>query len=126
MTGDIDDVEVQRLSGFPVVRFHHRSTGRFLEATQESDGTLRVAGILTALLQLPAPSLIAIEEPELAVHPAALGLLVDELRAASGRSQVVITTQSSDVLDLLSIDELRVVSGTETGATILSVSERQP
>jgi len=125
LTGDLDDVEVQRLSGFPVVRFHHRSSGRFLEATQESDGTLRVAGILTALLQRPAPSLIAIEEPELAVHPGALGLLVDELRAASARSQVIITTQSSDLLDLLSLDELRVVSSTATGAIIASVSERQ-
>jgi predicted ATPase len=125
LTGDLDDVEVQRLSGFPVVRFHHRSSGRFLEATQESDGTLRVAGILTALLQQPAPSLIAIEEPELAVHPGALGLLVDELRAAASRSQVIITTQSSDLLDLLSIDELRVVSSTATGATVASVSERQ-
>jgi len=125
LTGDIDDVEVQRLSGYPVVRFHHRSTGRFLEAIQESDGTLRVAGMLTALLQLPAPSLIAIEEPELAVHPGALELLVDELRASATRSQVIITTQSSDIVDLLSIDELRVVSSTTTGATIMSVSERQ-
>jgi energy-coupling factor transporter ATP-binding protein EcfA2 len=125
LTGDIDDIEVQRLSGFPVVRFHHRSNGRFLEATQESDGTLRVAGILTALLQRPAPSLIAIEEPELAVHPGALGLVVDELRAAATRTQVIITTQSSDILDLLSIDELRVVSSTMTGAAITSVSERQ-
>ena len=125
LTGDIDDVEVQRLSGFPVVRFHHRSTGRFLEATQESDGTLRVAGIMTALLQLPAPSLIAIEEPELAVHPGAMGLLVDELRGATARTQVLITTQSSDVVDLLSVDELRVVSSTATGAAIASVSERQ-
>jgi energy-coupling factor transporter ATP-binding protein EcfA2 len=125
LTGDIDDVEVQRLSGFPVVRFRHRSTGQLLEASQESDGTLRVAGIMTALLQAPAPSLIAIEEPELAVHPGALGLLVDELRAAATRSQVIITTQSSDLLDLLSIDELRVVSSTTAGAAILSVSERQ-
>jgi len=125
LTGDIDDVEVQRLSGFPIARFHHRSTGRFLEASQESDGTLRVAGMVTALLQRPAPSLIAIEEPEFAVHPGALGLLVDELRAATARTQVLITTQSSDVVDLLSLDELRVVSSTSTGATIASVSERQ-
>jgi len=108
-----------------VVRFHHSSTGRFLEAAQESDGTLRVAGILTALLQRPAPSLIAIEEPELAVHPGALGLLVDELRAAAARSQVIITTQSSDLVDLLSIGELRVVSSTRTGASILALSGRQ-
>jgi predicted ATPase len=125
LTGDIDDVEVQRISMFPLVRFHHRSTGQFLEAFQESDGTLRVAGIMTALLQLPSPTLIAIEEPELAVHPGALGLLVDELRGATARSQVIITTQSSDVVDLLSLDELRVVSSTPAGAAIAPVSERQ-
>jgi predicted ATPase len=125
LTGDIDGVEVQRLSGIPMVRFHHRSTGRFLEAAQESDGTLRVAGILTALLQRPAPSLIVIEEPELAVHPGALKLLVDELRAAAARTQVIITTQSSDLVDLLSVDELRVVSSTRAGASVLALSERQ-
>lgn len=125
LTGDIDDVEIQRLSGFPVIRFHHHSTGQLLEAAQESDGTLRVAGIMTALLQLPPPSLVAIEEPELAVHPGALSLLVDELRGATARSQVLVTTQSSDVVDLLSPDELRVVSSTPTGAAITSVSERQ-
>ena len=124
LTGDIDDVEVQH-SLFSIVRFHHRSTGRFLEAAQESDGTLRVAAILTALLRLPPPSLIAIEEPELAVHPGALALLVDALRGATARSQVLVTTQSSDVVDLLSLDELRVVSSTATGASITSVSERQ-
>lgn len=26
LTGDLDDVEIQRLSGFPLVRFHHRSS----------------------------------------------------------------------------------------------------
>ena len=80
---------------------------------------------MTALLQVPSPSLIAIEEPELAVHPGALRLLIDELRAAAHRGQVLITTQSSDVLDLLSLDELRTVSATATGAIITSVSERQ-
>ncbi len=38
---------------------------------------------------------------------------------------MLITTQSSDLVDLLTIDELRVVSSTSEGATITSISERQ-
>lgn len=125
LTGDIDDVDVRRFSGFVVVRFHHPSTGRFLDANQESDGTLRATGIVTALHQQPAPGLIAIEEPELALHPGALGLVIDELRAATARSQVIITTQSSDVADLLAPDELRVVFPTVTGAIMTPISGRQ-
>ena len=61
---------------------------RFLAANM-SDGTLRVLGILVALFQsggngtsLRVP-LVGIEEPEVALHPGAAGVLLDSLRDAS-------------------------------------------
>lgn len=74
-----------------------------------SDGTLRALGILVALLQGPADGafpvpLIGIEEPEVALHPAAAGVLLDALREASSRSQVVVTSHSPDLLDNGEID----------------------
>jgi predicted ATPase len=72
--------------------------------SQMSDGTLRMLGILTALLQAAPklwarPSLVAIEEPEAQVHPAALAVLRDALFEASYSTQVLVTTHSPDVLD---------------------------
>jgi predicted ATPase len=69
-----------------------------------SDGTLRALGVLVALFQGPvnrsdAYRLVGIEEPEVALHPAAAGILTDSLRDASTHSQVLVTSHSPDLLD---------------------------
>ncbi len=76
---------------------------RFL-ATNMSDGTLRALGVLVALFQAPA-GLVAIEEPEVALHPAAAGVLTDSLRDASDHRQVLITSHSPDLLDDASLPD---------------------
>lgn len=76
-------------------------------AASMSDGTLRAFGVLLALFQAGGDtaangrSLVGIEEPDLALHPAAAGVLLDALREASQRSQVLITSHSTDLLDNL-------------------------
>lgn len=78
-------------------------TWRFL-ANNMSDGTLRVLGILVALFQgdndgQARVPLVGIEEPEIALHPAATGVLLDALRDAAYKRQVLITSHSPDLLD---------------------------
>jgi predicted ATPase len=75
-------------------------------ATSMSDGTLRALGILLAIHQrrtTPAgprpPSLIGLEEPETALHPAAAGILLSALREASHTTQIVVTSHSPELLD---------------------------
>jgi predicted ATPase len=73
-------------------------------AAQMSDGTLRSLGVLVALFQAGRypgghPAMVGIEEPEAQVHPAALGVLLDAMREASYRTQVLVTTHSPDLLD---------------------------
>jgi predicted ATPase len=80
-----------------------RDPWRFLAANM-SDGTVRALGILVALFQtgngtsVQVP-LVGIEEPEIALHPAAAGLLRDGLREASRSTQVIVTSHSPDLLD---------------------------
>jgi predicted ATPase len=73
-----------------------------------SDGTIRAAGLLAALFQPMVREgrirLVGIEEPELAVHPAAAGALFDALTEASAQVQVIVTTQSPDLLDRDDVD----------------------
>lgn len=81
---------------------------RFLAANM-SDGTLRALGILVALFQLgnstgPRVPLVGIEEPEVALHPAAAGVLLDSLREASQGTQVIVTSHSPDLLDDPNLD----------------------
>jgi predicted ATPase len=127
LTGDIEDVKVERAAGYLVAQFLHTSSPRkkWFAADQESDGTLRVAGIVSALLQEPPLSVIGIEEPELTVHPGALPLLVDFLRQTSERSQVVITTHSPNLLDLLKEDEVRVVERRDGITTVGAMRQEQ-
>jgi predicted ATPase len=70
-----------------------------LGAFSMSDGTLRTLGLLLAVFQNPTPSLIVLEEPELTIHPGALGTILDLIKIASHRTQVVITTHSPELLD---------------------------
>ena len=81
-------------------------------ALNMSDGTLRVVGILIAIFQEPPLPLVAIEEPEATIHPAAIGVLLDILKSGRKRSQIVITTHSPDILDnkLILPEDIRIVS----------------
>lgn len=75
-------------------------------AQNMSDGTLRALGVLTALFQGNrdyVPSLIGIEEPETALHPAASAALREALVHASERTQVIVTSHSPDLLDDLEL-----------------------
>jgi len=94
LTGDIEDVKVSSAAGYLIAEFRQTAKNkanakRWFEAGQQSDGTLRVAGLLTALLQEPNLPVIGIEEPELTVHPGALPMLYDyisnRLRPAQAR-----------------------------------------
>jgi predicted ATPase len=132
ITGDIDDLKVTSLGGFLIAEFRHgavhqkgKTRERWFASAQESDGTLCMAGILTALLQEPPLALIGIEEPELTVHPGALPVLYDFLVQASRRSQVLITTHSPDLLGLLKADEVHVVERREGVTTVGPMDESQ-
>lgn len=101
-------------------------------AQNMSDGTLRALGVLTALLQGNinySPTLIGIEEPETALHPAASSALREVLIQASNDTQVLITSHSPDLMDDRSIDIdaiLAVVSeGGETKIAPLDEASRQ-
>ncbi len=70
-----------------------------LGASGVSDGTLRLLGLLLAVFQNPPPPVILIEEPETSLHPGNLAVVLDLIKVASHRSQVIVTTHSPELLD---------------------------
>jgi len=65
---------------------------------------LRTVGLLVALFQTNGTgsegrSLVGVEEPEVALHPAAAAIIVDALGDAAERKQVLVTSHSADLLD---------------------------
>ncbi|MFZ0548781.1 MAG: AAA family ATPase [Candidatus Promineifilaceae bacterium] len=95
------------------------------ELGQESDGTLRILGILAAIHQQPPRSLIGIEEPELNIHIGALPVLWEEFEEASQHSQIILTTHSPDLLNLCEAEQLRIVDKEDGTTRIAMIEESQ-
>ena len=70
-----------------------------------------------AIQQQPAPSLLAIEEPELGIHTGVLSVIADLLEGTSSGSQVLVSTHSSDFLDFVPTDAIRAVASVD-GETV--------
>ncbi len=98
----------------------------YFPAHSMSDGTLRALAILVAAFQGRANGrgrvpLIAIEEPEVAIHPGAARVVAEALSKASNHVQILLTTHSPDLLEHESFgdDSLRAVQWNR-GTTVIA------
>ena len=82
-----------------------------------SDGTLKMLAYLTLLHDPAPPRLIGVEEPENFLHPRLLPELADECRAASERTQLLVTTHSPFFLNPMRSKEVRVLWRDSQGYT---------
>lgn len=82
-----------------------------------STGTLRVLALLAVLRHPEPPPLIVVEEIENGLDPRSIHLMVEEIRTAvlAGVTQVVLTTHSPYLLDLLKLDQLVLVARDKKG-----------
>ena len=131
----VHGVERKQIGPLETLEFRQEMAGakhpwRF-PAQNMSDGTLRALGVLTALFQGNSdfsPSLVGIEEPETALHPAASAALREALARAAERTQVIVTSHSPELLDDPTLDAntlLAVVSdGGETRIAPLDAASR--
>jgi predicted ATPase len=71
-------------------------------ASRLSDGSLRYLCLLALLLDPEPPAIVAIEEPEMGLHPDLIPKIADLLVDASSRCQLVVTTHSDVLVDALS------------------------
>jgi predicted ATPase len=132
----VHGVERKQVGPMETLEFRQEMAGakhpwRFL-AQNMSDGTLRALGILVALFQGNrdySPTIVGIEEPETALHPAASAALREALARAAQQTQVIVTSHSPDLLDDgdIPIDAiLSVVSvGGETQIAPLDAASRE-
>lgn len=90
------------VTGGTVSLFLEERGGRQIPASRLSDGTLRYLCLLAILLHPEPPSLVAIEEPELGLHPDVVAQVAELLVDAAQRIQIVVTTHSRMLVDALS------------------------
>lgn len=126
-------VKPLEIGGYEILEFELQVLGesqpRKFQSQNMSDGTLRSLGVLVAALQFyqrtDSSHVIGIEEPESAIHPAAMAVLLDALREASVNNQILVTTHSPDLLDRVDMesDTLFVVADV-TGRTVIAPIDR--
>jgi predicted ATPase len=86
-----------------------------------STGTLRVLALLACLRHPDPPPLLVVEEIENGLDPRTMHLLVEEFRAsiAAKTTQILVTTHSPYLLDLLDLSHIVVVERIEDEPTFV-------
>lgn len=111
------------MEGFIGLEWEERDTDAYMDATNFSDGTLRFIALATLLLQHDSPKTIIIDEPELGLHPAAIIKLGALIKRAAIRTQIIIATQSIELINNFSINDLLVVGRDENQSTFHRLNE---
>lgn len=119
----LETVEVVPVGGAAralAVQIRERGIRRPIELADASFGTVRMLALLTALHEPDPPAFTAIEEVDHGLHPYALDVLVDRMRAASSRTQILAATHSPTFLNRLAPSEIIVCDrNPETGASVI-------
>ncbi len=89
--------------------WRQRGSEQYFDASALSDGTLRFICLATLLMQPQLPSLILLDEPELGLHPYAISLVAGMLRSVSKSVQIILSTQSTTLVDCFEPEDIIVV-----------------
>ncbi len=94
------------------------------KANELSDGTLRFICLATVLLQPEEfmPSAILIDEPELGLHPYAISVLGSLMKSAAIQHQLIISTQSVELVNEFEAEDLIVVDKEQGASTFKRLS----
>jgi len=84
------------------ISLYEKGLSQPIPATRLSDGMLHYLCLLALLVHPDPPPLIAIEEPEIGMHPDAIELIAELLVEASQHTQLIVTTHSDLLVSELS------------------------
>lgn len=99
------------------LNWFENGSDEYFNAHHLSDGTLRFIALTTLLLQPVLPSTIILDEPELGLHPFAIAKLAGMIKKAAVKSQIIIATQSVNLVNEFSADDI-IVTNRENNQTV--------
>jgi predicted ATPase len=121
-------LEPQKLNPEKIrLEWRHQGSDAYFDSSSLSDGTLRFIALAVLFLQPDAyrPSVILVDEPELGLHPYAIEILASLVRRASTSTQVIVSTQSSLLLDHFQPEDVLVADRVD-GATRFTRLDPEP
>ena len=108
-----EDIHCDTTYGTPpqvLVGLREKGMSRSMNLWDLSDGMLRFLCLATALINPRPPMMVAIDEPELGLHPGLLPVVGEMIKAASERTQVLVTTHSPDLLNCFHLGDVAVMA----------------
>lgn len=108
---DLDTVSTRNTGEYVVPMFRIYDDKDFqkshlFNASQISDGSLRLFALLVALYQPEGPSVIGLEEPEQNINPALVTVLCDAIKDVAGERQVFVSTHSPQLIDEFDLKDM--------------------
>lgn len=116
-----EDFNLEPLENNPeqiILQWKQKGCDDIFNASQFSDGTLRFICLATLLLQPRElqPATIIIDEPELGLHPYAITIFAEMAKQISDEKQIIISTQSVELLNEFDVDDVIVVDRDSDGS----------
>lgn len=110
-----------------VLKWQQKGCEDIFNASQLSDGTLRFICLATLLLQPHElqPATIIVDEPELGLHPYAITIFAEMVRQLSDEKQIIISTQSVEMLNEFDAEDVIVVDRGEDGSQFKRLDEQE-
>lgn len=106
------------------IEWKEKDSDIYCDSTSFSDGTIRFLALCVLLMQPNPPATIIIDEPELGLHPSAISIIGALVRRAAHKTQVIVATQSADLISEFSIDEIIVVDRIKGESVFHKLEER--
>ena len=106
-----DRFQIDESYGKVLLRWKAKGTDKTFGAHLTSDGSLRFFALVT-LLNLPRemlPDVLLLDEPELGLHPVAVSLIGNMIKALASDLQIIVATQSPLLVDVFDLDEIIVL-----------------
>jgi len=113
----VEDVSAETTWSGPgtvTVRIHEAGMQRPMELWDVSDGMLRFLCLQAALLNPSPTPFVAIDEPEVGLHPRLLPIVADIIKTGSERTQVLVTTHSPELLQCFDLEQIAVMTREDT------------
>ncbi len=109
------------------LKWQEKGCEDIFNASQLSDGTLRFICLTTLLLQPDAlqPATIIIDEPELGLHPYAITVFAEMAQSLPAGKQIIISTQSVELLDEFDVTNIIVVNRKDSGSEFTRLKEAE-
>lgn len=125
--GDFNLHPLERSIDSIKLEWKHKTSDDYFDAASLSDGTLRFICLSVLLLQptIKLPTTILLDEPELGLHPHAISILAKMIKSVSQRTQIIVSTQSTTLINQLDPEDLVIVDRDQEQSTFRRLTKEE-